>query len=332
MIIDKPPLPDETTPADAPPAYESLDKKPRGSFTYPPDKEPTAGPSSHPPSLQPGGGSSSGSSSRLRKPPPQGLKGPVSPKGKSKWLFPFAGQSRAAQEARITVQNLVRDVVKAPDLAGLSVLHDCAVACESHDLVFGDILQDRYIEGHCALYWAIVKRPREGGKSGKGEKDYDDEDHTCGDLVEAMLAMAAPLTDQTVSEIRLACLLGSDQALFQRLRYTPAFAPLSGTDEILLGGSIPQDDVSVHEGTGDAGEFVAVFRLVQFQKRMRISKQVAVEFIARGMFSFTSDVLQQDSYLCRANVVLQVHPIRWVFPYAPLREGRVASLAYLDGA
>ena len=97
------------------------------------------------------------------------------------------------------------------------------------------------------MYWAIVKRAR--------EKDEDESvDSVGGDLVETMLAMAAPLTDQTVSEVRLACLLGSDQALFQRLRYTPAFAPLSGTDEILLGGTIPQDDVVVHEGLGDAGD------------------------------------------------------------------------------
>lgn len=62
------------------------------------------------------------------------LEGTCVTKGKSKWLFPFAGQSCAAQEARMTVQNLVRNVVKAPDVTGLSVLHDCAVGGESDDL------------------------------------------------------------------------------------------------------------------------------------------------------------------------------------------------------
>jgi len=102
------------------------------------------------------------------------------------------------------------------------------------------------------------------------------------DLLTALLSFSTPLNPETVSEIRLACLLTSDQPLFQRLRLSSDFSKLSFVDEILLGATIPPDEISVEEVPGNEGAFVVDFEIVHFQKRMRISKEIALEFIARG--------------------------------------------------
>lgn len=62
------------------------------------------------------------------------------------------------------------------------------------------------------------------------------------DLVSAMLSLAAPLTDATFSEIHLG-LYDCDHALLQRLRRWPAVSPLSDAEGILLGASVPPDEV-----------------------------------------------------------------------------------------
>ncbi|KIP09047.1 hypothetical protein PHLGIDRAFT_68360 [Phlebiopsis gigantea 11061_1 CR5-6] len=255
MILDKDPLPGDLTPEDAPPAYEYA----RSSSSFaPPVPEKGAGPSTPRPAPVPSPSSSSFPSITKKS----------ASKGKGRW-FPF-GQSKATKEVKATVHNLVRDVVRVPDAAGISVLRNCEEACAAHGLSFAAVLQEPAIEGHSALYWAVIKRPRDAPGAGGVE------------LVEAMLAMAAPLAPAAVSEVRLACLQASDQALFQRLRHTPAFSPLSGTDEILLGADVPPDDVAVEEPAGSQGEFAVRVRVAQFQKRMRVSKQVRLEFIARG--------------------------------------------------
>lgn len=274
MIIDKPPLPDDPTPEDAPPAYDF-------PATYgPPVPEKGGEPSSAAPSPLPAASSSTSLGSPTGPPPKK-----AGSKGKARW-FSF-GQSRTAKEVKSTVMGLLRDVVRVPDAAAASVLQNCADVCEEHGLAFSALLQERAIEGHSALYWAIIKRPRPASTpaatpapDSKGEPEKEREDGL--ELVHAMLALAAPLAPAAVSEIRLACLQASDQALFHALRATPAFAPLSGTDAILLGADRPPDDVAVRELPGNQGEFAAVFCVPHFQKRMRVSKQVRLEFIARG--------------------------------------------------
>jgi hypothetical protein len=129
------------------------------------------------------------------------------------------------------------------------------------------------MEGHTPIYWAIIKRPPDSDA---------DESTQIPDLLTALLSLSTPLTPETVSEIRLACLLTSDQPLFQRLRLSPEFSKLSGTDEILLGATIPPDGIVVEDVPGDEGAFAVNFEIVHFQKRMRISKEIVLEFIARG--------------------------------------------------
>ncbi|KAG5636699.1 hypothetical protein H0H81_007128 [Sphagnurus paluster] len=185
------------------------------------------------------------------------------------------GASRTSREVQATVIGLVRDLVKEQDYnsrASSGILESCAEACTGYDTSLSALLQEKSIEGHTPMYWAIVKRPPDG-----------EEDETAvPDLLTALISFASPLTAKTISDIRHACLLTSDQALFQRLRMSPEFSPLSGTDEMLLGATIPPDEISVENVPGDEGAFTVDFEIVHFQKRMLVSKRIELDFIARG--------------------------------------------------
>ncbi|KAI0365080.1 hypothetical protein BV20DRAFT_973645 [Pilatotrama ljubarskyi] len=265
MIVDKAPLPgDEVDLQDAPPSYDALDNVPP-----PLPRSEKAGPSSGPPSA---------SSQYLSPTSPTGKSSPLSlPSGKgsgkrspSSW-FSFGPSARASKEVRATVQGLLRDLVKQTDAQGaFGVLESCADACRSYDVSLSALLQERNVEGHTPIYWAIINRPAGGPRPDEP------------DIVTALLSYAAPLSDATVDEVRLACLHTSDHGLFQRLRRSPAFAPLSGSDEIILGSNVPVDDVEVEDVPGDEIGFVAKFRMPMFQKRMRISQEINLEFIAKG--------------------------------------------------
>ncbi|KAH9951188.1 hypothetical protein B0H21DRAFT_818671 [Amylocystis lapponica] len=70
--------------------------------------------------------------------------------------------------------------------------------------------------------------------------------------------------------------------LFRRLRCSPAFAPLTGTDELLLGVSVLPDVVVVQDVPRDEGAFVVHICIPVFQRRMPISGDINIESIARG--------------------------------------------------
>ena len=294
MIVEKQPLPDDPTPADAPPAYDTVQTE---SVSFPLTEKPT--------SDQLALRSPSTSSSSIT--PPRSAKGHAytrpsipsvtSPKGKGKGKSWFnSSTSRNSPEVRQTVQGLVRGLVRqprpSPSYEALGVLESCAAACANYNLSLSSLLQEPFIEGHTPLYWAIIKRPPETPTA-----DQDDSDGLAiPDFLTTLISFADPLTPETKSEIRLACLLTSDQALFQRLRLLPEFSPLSGTDQILLGASMPPDGVIVDDVPGDdEGSFVVHFEIVQFQQRMRVSKRVGLEFIARGACTFCVLVYK---YLC----------------------------------
>lgn len=59
-------------------------------------------------------------------------------------------------------------------------------------------------------------------------------------------------------------------------------------------GSMPADEVSIHEMDGE-GTFVAEIQLSLWQKRMRISGRVSVEFIARGRAPLASRCPSSES-------------------------------------
>jgi hypothetical protein len=219
-------------------------------------------------------------------------------KGKSRsiannWFnFGSVSSSRTSREIHNTVQGLLRDLIQdhvSDSPAAVGILNSCADACETHGLSFSDILQQRFIESRTPLYWAIVKRlpddhPEVGGNQGP-------------DLLTALISYVSPLQDEIITEIRHACLATSDQKLFQRFRQSPGFARMSAVDQMLLGVKIPPDEIEVEELSADENAFRVNFVVPQFHKRMAISKNIPLEFIARGMLRYIYTGIRGDSIL-----------------------------------
>lgn len=294
MIVDnhKLPLPDDPTPLDAPPSYDTISS---------PNYRPTATPSAPTPrDVKPSLYSPSGSSPVSPRSPyasssrsagsSSAICTPCNVKGS--W-FNFTA-SRTEKDVKCTVLGLVRDLVRehhSDSSAPAGILQSCAAACEAHSLSLATILQEKSIENHTPLYWAIVKR--------KPDEELK-EDSTIPDLLIALLSHATPLTRSTITDIRHACLITSDQRLFQRLRMSPEFATVSGTDQMLLGVTLPHDEIEVEELPGEEGDFVVHFVIPHFQKRMMVTQEIVLEFIARCTFislpfpNFTNHFLRSN--------------------------------------
>jgi hypothetical protein len=162
-----------------------------------------------------------------------------------------------------------------------SALRSYAQACAAKDIDFSMLLQEPILAGDLPVYWAIIKRPAAARRPVQGEEN--DIDHDPDALVLAILDFSRPLQSATVVAARRACTTVSDNALFRRLcKLFKEFAPVSDTDAMLLEGSGTHDNVVVEELSRNDGAFVARIELVQFRLRMRVSKRVCVEFVARG--------------------------------------------------
>ena len=118
--------------------------------------------------------------------------------------------SRTSKQARQTVLTLIRDLILNTESPNL--LDSCANACSTYYLDLSALLQEQSIEHHSAIYWAILN---------------------CRDaLLASLLIHAAPLSQSTLSEIHLACLVTTNQHLLQSLRcqhepFTKQMTPLS---------------------------------------------------------------------------------------------------------
>lgn len=269
MIVDsKRPLPDDQILTDDPPSYETLNNPAEYGFRS--EKGASSLDSSSKSSLPSSPTSvptypSQSSSTKSNK-----------GKGRANWFGPFTSAGRTSREVHSTVLGLVRDLVREQNSpAALGILRSCADACSSHSLSLSSILQEKSVEGHTPLYWAIVKRAP--------DENHDDSTQI-DDLLTSLLSFSSPLSKDTIMELRHACLVTSDQALFQRLRLSPEFSPISGVDQMLLGATLPPDDITVEDVPGDEGSFAMNFVIVQFQKRMMVSREIVLEFIARGKY------------------------------------------------
>ncbi|KAL0574289.1 hypothetical protein V5O48_007665 [Marasmius crinis-equi] len=259
MIIQK----EERLEEDAPPSYDEASQNAPGSSSQPPRdiKTPIASPRESP-------ATPTTPASQYQEKGQCGSTGKGKEKAGSWWGF---GTSRKAREVRTTVLGIVRDVVRQDIDGGVDtrdILESCRAACADEAISISSLLQEKSIEGHTPLYWAIINRNPTSPAS--------------SDLLMSLLSFAAPLEQATVDEIKLACLITSDQALFQRLRISPEFAALSGTDQMVLSNTTVPDEVEALEASSDEGAFVVDVKLMQFQKRMRVSGEVGVDFIARG--------------------------------------------------
>ncbi|KXN87082.1 hypothetical protein AN958_09292 [Leucoagaricus sp. SymC.cos] len=272
MIIDKTPLPDDPTPSEAPPSYDTVTSGARANAHV--DLKSPASSSSSTSVIASGSGPSTSFSSTASPTTPITPLSGGSGKGKARAQW-FNFGSKMSKDVKSTTLGLVRDLVREEfqTPAATGILQSCAEACSSNDVDFSSILQEKSIEGHTPLYWAIVKR--------KPDESQDDGSQV-NDLLTALLSYSAPLSPATVADIRHACLITSDQPLFQRLRQSPDFASGSAVDELLIGATLPPDDVEVVNFPDDEGSFAVNIGIVKFQKRMMITKTITIEFIARS--------------------------------------------------
>ena len=301
MIIDKHPLPDDPMPMEAPPSYDTLGSS-TSSRVYPAEKsrlqEPLASPSAASPRSPPINYSGGLKSPALSESPSSAS---TNDKGKGRavaWLkFSESAQDRKSREIRTTILGLVRDVIQehlSNSQAAVGILQSCADVCTANSISFSALIQEKSIENHTPMYWAIVKR--------LPDEHHDVEEHQGADLLSALLSHATPMNQSTVAELRAACLATSDQTLFQRLRQSPGFAPVSGVDQMLLGVSMLPDEVTVEELSGDAGGFSASFVIPHFIKRMTVAKEIELEFIARSKSRVLSYLLSGAYVFTRSDV------------------------------
>ncbi|KAL1717482.1 hypothetical protein EV715DRAFT_274179 [Schizophyllum commune] len=194
--------------------------------------------------------------------------------------------SKSSREVRTTVKALIQDIIvqQSPPEACRGILQSCAESCKSYEIPLHSILQERYMEERTPLYWAIVKRAeeRQASSSSSLSSPPTPDPSDPSDTTLILLALAAPLTADTITDIRAACLVFSDNALFQRLRMAPEFSSLSPAEQILFNGeAMVPDSVRVEDVKGE-GAFVAHIRIPKFQRRMRVAGTVGVEFVALG--------------------------------------------------
>ncbi|KAF9244546.1 hypothetical protein BU15DRAFT_34093, partial [Melanogaster broomeanus] len=173
--------------------------------------------------------------------------------------------SRVRDQVRQTILSLVRDLVTNPQLPDISgLLYSCEDACKMYNLNFSTLLQEQEIEGHTSMYWAVIN---------------------CHASLPSLLEHAAPLTWASKQDIRLACLVSSNQELFQIMKYRQIVPSVcKGADTLVL-GSIPSDNILVHElpyVLNENSAFTAEIQINMWQKRMHVSGHVGIEFIAKG--------------------------------------------------
>ncbi|KAJ7714473.1 hypothetical protein DFH07DRAFT_863391 [Mycena maculata] len=150
----------------------------------------------------------------------------------------------------------------------VALLDACAQLCARHKIDLSAILQETSIQGHTALYWAIVNSPWPL--------------HAPFELVGAVLERAAPLKPETITEARQACVSLRNQEVFQFLRMRPEFGALTAEDRFLLGVLVPPEEIDIETMEGSAQPFSVKFKIPFYQKRMLLAREIKLEFIARG--------------------------------------------------
>jgi hypothetical protein len=178
-------------------------------------------------------------------------------------------QSDAAKEA---VRSNVRTLLSRhlPSDEGYDpIFKKCAQICEGGGLDLSTVLQEPLIDGKPPVYWAILNGPSTSPQGSDADT-----------LVDAILGACQPLKDTTITSIRLACMLTSNNVLLQHLfRRFPALSPLTPGDAILLTSAGGGDVVDVDEIQDGTGTFVARIQVRRFRLRMRVSGLIKVEFV-----------------------------------------------------
>ena len=190
------------------------------------------------------------------------------------------------EETRKIVLELIRGIVWANGgTTIMEVLDNCAALCARQQVSLPSILQELSFEGHTPVYWAIIQHQQPSNPSSD-------------EVLMKLFALCSPLTRYTIHDFRRACLNMYSNSILQQIRSSPSTYPHSGTDIMLLqkdNTTSPirgfRDSVQVSErGAHQSNEdtFSVKLELEMFQKRMRVSHEVQIEFIARREYHFRS--------------------------------------------
>lgn len=181
-----------------------------------------------------------------------------------------ATQADAKEAIRSNVRSLLSRHLPSDEYK--PILKNCFQICENGDLELSAVLQEPLIDGKPPIYWAILNGPSSQG----GDADFDA-------LVVGLVDACQPLDYSTITSIRLACMLTSNNALLQHLfRHFATLSPLSPGEVILLSSVGGGDGVDVFETQDGTGTFVARIQVRRFRLRMRVSKLIKVEFVTSG--------------------------------------------------
>ncbi|KAG1802370.1 hypothetical protein EV424DRAFT_383328 [Suillus variegatus] len=215
--------------------------------------------------------------------------------------------SRRMKNKRTAVLSRIRDIVLGPDFTPSSVVPNvnaCAAALPAAE--FFKILQKRNIEGHTALYWAIVNnRPQALWALNK------------------FIFISGYYSSVCEDDLRDACMITTNHAIFWQL----ALGVRSEDTRLRYFLGCPSDRIQVHMYDEPANQFNVVLRIGMFQKRLRApatsttgDTKLIYEFVAGGriwwlrfhMPDFTKGIWCVDIGLCwrshpaRLNAVLVI--------------------------
>ncbi|KAG2129277.1 hypothetical protein BD769DRAFT_673382 [Suillus cothurnatus] len=197
-------------------------------------------------------------------------------------IFPF----RRMKQKRAAVLSRIRDIVLAPDFTPSSVTQNvnaCAVALPTSEL--SNIITQLNIEGHTALYWAIVN------------------DRSQAFWALRKLTSCYPF--DCSSDLRMACMITNNHTLFRQLG-------LGDYNEhrrlrSLLG--CPRDTILVHRCDEHTNQFNVVLQIRMFQKRTRVATKddCYYQFVAGGRIWFLRFILVNSTGLWSAEIGLCQH-------------------------
>ncbi|KAG1857464.1 hypothetical protein F4604DRAFT_1685163 [Suillus subluteus] len=161
-----------------------------------------------------------------------------------------------------TVLSRIQDLVSTTDSTPSSInliVNACASALTATQL--SDLLQTPNIEGHTALYWAIVNHQPE--------------------VFSAFARFISKFLSECSSDLHLACMQTSNHALFSQLNLQHTDVKDESLRQFL---GCPPDEIEVHEGGElDDHQFVAYFHIRMFQKHLCTSTQeLKHEFVVQG--------------------------------------------------
>ncbi len=220
---------------------------------------------------------------------------PVEPAG---WLATVMGTAQAKQdlEVRTTVLSLVSSlelrksrvsdhslqlhgIIQQGDSSdSIPIIQSCIDACRARGMSFVNIAQEPSVQGHTPLYWTIVKGVFSDLKAGEPSSSSKDGLRTLFGVL-----LSFPLKTATYADAMQACLLTASHETFMIVkRHNPDPPPSIPSNDV---SEYADDDVSVTIGDAEAaldGSFKVDVNIKHFQRRMRLLKEVPIEFIARG--------------------------------------------------